>query len=227
MLEKSVMRCFININTGLIRVEDFAHFEVIELSAAEHAAIKIGRDFLIREFFKNQPMLPEFFIEVCGEGGKLLSMLPLRKVLFGEAITDRYRELCKAIPYPCLRLNHDLAIVDANQRYLLATFKDADQIFGLDMFEAFPDNPNEPDVGGVKNLSASLHQVLRTGHPHRMTAPQRYDVRMRSGPWRERYWRPINVPVLDGNGEVNFIIHHVEDVTPSTNAARTTPSRVK
>jgi hypothetical protein len=65
---------------------------------------------------------------------------------------------------------------------------------------------------GVRNLSISLHDVLRTRQPHRM-ARQRYDIRALSGAWLLRRWNPINVPVLDHNGEVVSIIHHVEDVT--------------
>jgi hypothetical protein len=30
-----------------------------------------------------------------------------------------------------------------------------------------------------------------------------------------RYWKPTNIPILDHNGEVEFILHHAEDVTPA------------
>jgi hypothetical protein len=42
---------------------------------------------------------------------------------------------------------------------------------------------------------------------------QRYDVRDRSLTFRERHWAPINSPILDENGEVKLIVHHVADVT--------------
>jgi hypothetical protein len=52
---------------------------------------------------------------------------------------------------------------------------------------------------------------------------------MRSGAWLLRHWRPINVPVLDHNGEVSTIIHHVEDVTNPHTARYTelSPTRFK
>jgi hypothetical protein len=59
-------------------------------------------------------ILPEFFMEISGEPRDLLAMLTLRRLLFGEAVTDRHRRVCEVIPYPWLRLNGDLAIQDAN-----------------------------------------------------------------------------------------------------------------
>lgn len=116
--------------------------------------------------------------------------------------------------YPCLRLNSDLVILGANTGYLCATLKERDWIAGSDLFDAFPDNPSDPRADGVEKLSASLHSVLHTRKPHIMMSPQRYDIRGGSGVWHVRHWRPFNVPVLDHNGEVAAIIHHVEHVTP-------------
>jgi hypothetical protein len=31
--------------------------------------------------------------------------------------------------------------------------------------------------------------------------------------FQERHWSPINSPILDHNGEVKLIVHHVSDVT--------------
>jgi two-component system sensor kinase FixL len=42
---------------------------------------------------------------------------------------------------------------------------------------------------------------------------QKYDIRRPDGAFEERYWSPLNTPVLDGNGAVSWIIHQVEDVT--------------
>jgi hypothetical protein len=168
-------------------------------------------------------ILPEFFLEIRSEYGQLLSMLPLRKVLFSEPITDRHRALCNAIPYPCLLLSRDLFILDANAHYLSATFTDKGRIAGQQLFDAFPDNPNNPDADGVQNLSASLHAVLNTRQPHQMVSPQRYDIRRRSGRWLVRSWRPINVPVLDKNGEIVSIIHHVEKWPIETSGAEAIP----
>ncbi len=46
-------------------------------------------------------------------------------------------------------------------------------------------------------------------------ALQRYDVQptQRPGEWEERYWSPVNAPVLDHDGKVVLIVHRVEEVT--------------
>jgi len=41
----------------------------------------------------------------------------------------------------------------------------------------------------------------------------RYDIRNPDGEFEERYWSPINSPVLGSDNEVRYIIHRVEDVT--------------
>jgi len=45
---------------------------------------------------------------------------------------------------------------------------------------------------------------------------QKYDIRRpdsEGGGFEERYWSPVNSPVLGSNGELAYIIHCVEDVT--------------
>ena len=47
-------------------------------------------------------------------------------------------------------------------------------------------------------------------------AVQKYDIpkpTAEGGGFEERYWSPLNTPVLDANGVVKYIIHKVEDVT--------------
>jgi hypothetical protein len=44
-------------------------------------------------------------------------------------------------------------------------------------------------------------------------AIQKYDVRGPDGEFTEKYWSPLNTPVLGRDGEVDWIIHRVEDVT--------------
>jgi len=90
-----------------------------------------------------------------------------------------------------------------------------DQIAGRGLFEVFPDNPKDPVASGTANLKSSLKKVLKTRRPHQMGI-QKYDVRRpieRGGEFEERWWTPVNKPVLDDNGEILFIIHRVEDVT--------------
>lgn len=125
-----------------------------------------------------------------------------------------YSALFAATPSPYLVLGSDLVIVDVNEAYLRATGRSRPELVGQYLFDAFPDNPADPDADGVRNLDASLHRVLRSREPDTM-AVQKYDIPVtsRPGTFEERWWSPINTPVLGPDGQVAWIIHRVEDVT--------------
>ncbi|GAA5034202.1 PP2C family protein-serine/threonine phosphatase [Streptomyces siamensis] len=125
-----------------------------------------------------------------------------------------YAALFAATPSPYLVLGPDLVIVDVNGAYLEATDRTRENLLGQYIFDAFPDNPSDPDADGVRNLGASLHRVLESGKPDTM-ALQKYDIPviLRPGQFEERWWSPINTPVLSPDGKVAWIIHRVEDVT--------------
>lgn len=123
-----------------------------------------------------------------------------------------YRTLFEATPTPYLILDADLTIVAVNEAYLRATMNNRAGLLGRSMFDAFPDNPDDPRATGVRNLRASLEAVRRTGRPDVM-AMQKYDIRAPDGSFHERFWSPINTPVHDADGTVELIIHRVEDVT--------------
>src|SRR6185503_9651367 len=75
-----------------------------------------------------------------------------------------------------------------------------------------PDNPGDPNASGVQNLRASLERVLAQRTPDAM-AVQKYDIRRPDGGFEERYWSPVNSPVLAADGSIAYVIHRVEDVT--------------
>jgi PAS domain S-box-containing protein len=113
------------------------------------------------------------------------------------------------ILYPDTPVFTIAAVTDS---YALATHTIREEIIGRPLFEVFPDNPAEPEADGTQNLLASLNQVLGKKRPHKMNL-QKYDVRNRDGIFEERYWSPLNSPVLDQDNNVKFIIHRVADVT--------------
>lgn len=79
----------------------------------------------------------------------------------------------------------------------------------------FPDNPEDPGATGTANLRASLAVVLLERASHSM-AVQKYDIKRpesEGGGFEERYWSPVNVPVIGADGAVKWIIHNVTDVT--------------
>jgi len=125
-----------------------------------------------------------------------------------------FRSLFEAAPAPYLVVNRELTIIAVNDAYLQATMTERAAILGRGIFEVFPDNPDDPRATGVRNLRLSLHAVLRERRADTM-AYQKYDIPVPGSPgtFEERFWSPINTPVLGPDGEVLYIIHRVEDVT--------------
>ena len=126
-----------------------------------------------------------------------------------------FRALFESAPGLYLVLESDLTIAAVSDAYLGATMTQREDIVGKGLFEIFPDNPSDPSATGVRNLRASLNRVLEHKAPDTM-AIQKYDIRRpasQGGEFEERFWSPVNSPVLSPAGEVAFIIHRVEDVT--------------
>jgi PAS domain S-box-containing protein len=129
-----------------------------------------------------------------------------------------FKALFESAPDPCLVLDRHLHITAINDAYLRATMTKREEIIGHQLFEVFPDNPDDPKANGVSMLSNSLQRVLKDRVTDVM-AVQKYDIRRplaQGGGFEERYWSPINTPVYGADGEVIHIIHRVQDVTEVT-----------
>jgi two-component system sensor kinase FixL len=126
-----------------------------------------------------------------------------------------FRALFESAPGLYLVLDPDLVIVAVSSAYCAATMTKREGIVGRDLFDVFPDNPDEPEATGATNLRASLARVQTCLRPDAM-ALQKYDIRRpdsEGGGFEVRYWSPLNSPVLDDAGSLRWIIHRVEDVT--------------
>ncbi|MER8008167.1 MULTISPECIES: SpoIIE family protein phosphatase [unclassified Streptomyces] len=125
-----------------------------------------------------------------------------------------YAGVFQCLPGMVALLTPDLVYADANEEFLRVSGRRRDQVVGRYLFDVFPDNPNDGAASGMRNLAASLQRVLDTGERDAM-ALQRYDVEdpERPGQWQERFWSPVNAPVLDEDGKVVLLVHRVEEVT--------------
>src|SRR5688572_19298317 len=123
-----------------------------------------------------------------------------------------FQELFESAPGLYCVLSPDLTIVAVTDAYLRAVMRPRAQMIGRALFDVFPDNPDDPNADGVKNLRASLELVLRDKVVHTMP-PQRYDIQApasEGGGFEVHYWQPVNMPLFNDAGELVYIIHSVE-----------------
>ncbi|MFE0631181.1 PP2C family protein-serine/threonine phosphatase [Streptomyces sp. NPDC058864] len=120
-----------------------------------------------------------------------------------------YEGIFDASPSAMLVLTPDLVILDANASYQNLVGRARHQMIGRYVFDAFPQDPDSLD-----DLQASLRRVLETGIQD-VEGPIRHDVEEsdRPGVFAERYWSPINAPVLDSEGHIALVVHRLEEIT--------------
>ncbi|TGL40371.1 ATP-binding protein [Leptospira perdikensis] len=124
-----------------------------------------------------------------------------------------FQNVFEALPELYMLLDLDFNIINISDAYAKATLIERDKVVGHNIFEIFPDNPNDKNADGVKLLRASLMQVLNYKVSSTMTL-QKYDISKPDGSGFEvRYWSPRNSPVLDKAGNLICIVHCAEDVT--------------
>ncbi|MGW7531283.1 PAS domain-containing protein [Amycolatopsis sp. NPDC054798] len=113
---------------------------------------------------------------------------------------------------PTAVLSREFVILAVNDAYEAVSGRLRNELVGRNVFEAFPDDPQDPR--GARALRASLERVRSTRQRHAMPL-QRYDVEVaeRPGDVEQRYWSPVNTPVLGPDGSVRLILHRVEEVT--------------
>jgi two-component system sensor histidine kinase/response regulator len=152
------------------------------------------------------------------EDGLLVSG-SIRDITQRRAVEDELRNsravlqgLFESLPGLFLVLTPDLKVVSASDAYLKATMTRREDLSGRNLFEVFPDNPEDPSATGAANLRASLERVRQSGAPDTM-AIQRYDIRRPDGTFEERYWSPLNSAVVGADRRIEYLIHRVEDVT--------------
>ncbi|MFU8814592.1 MAG: chemotaxis protein CheB [Pseudomonadales bacterium] len=131
-----------------------------------------------------------------------------------EATRIHFQRLFESAPGLYLVLEPErYTIVTASDAYLEAVGTERAAITGRPLFEMFPDDPDDPQADGVQNLAASLARVKSQGRAD-VLALQRYPVPKADGGFDERFWSALNAPVYGLDGELAYIIHRVEDVTP-------------
>ena len=133
-----------------------------------------------------------------------------------------FEALFRVSPYPYLLMDRQLNIIGANQAYLKSTGRLEADLLGRYVFDAFPENPDDPGSTNVAEVRASLLRAIASGEPD-TTAFLRYSVPRQTADgtvFDERFWSTVHTPVRGADGEVAFVAQNAIDVTDLYNYDR-------
>jgi hypothetical protein len=117
-------------------------------------------------------------------------------------------------------------VVAVSDAYLRATSKTREELMGRSLFDVFPEIVGENPTTTISNMRLSIERVMKQRAADALPV-QRYPIaraEAEGGGEEERYWSPINAPVFGEDGEIAFIIHRAEDVTPFIRAQEGKPN---
>jgi len=193
------------------------HSEYLRGFLADTGVRTIGAD---QELYALRKDGTEFPVEISlnpleTEEGVLVSGA-IRDITQRRAVEDELRrsrgvlqELLESLPGLFLMFTPDLNIVAVSDALLEATKAKREVVVGHSIFDMFPAQPgNKATVAWAE----SLEQVRRTGGPDTM-AIQLYSVPNSAGVIEDHFWSPMNSPVFGPDGELEYIILRVTDVT--------------
>ncbi|MCC3160786.1 PAS domain-containing protein [Hymenobacter sp. 15J16-1T3B] len=130
-----------------------------------------------------------------------------------QAPSIDYQHLFRTLADNFLVIAPDAAatILDDTDRHAAAAMKSRAEVVGKPFFEAYPAaDQNEADV-----IRESHEHVRRHKEPHTMPLI-RYDLERpaeQGGGLEERYWQATHYPVLDAQGNLQYIVQRTQDVT--------------
>ena len=129
--------------------------------------------------------------------------------------TSPHLNFFNALPGNLMLLKADAqvySIIAVTEGYIKVSGRSKEALVGKDLFKIFPANPSVATDIGAEDLRASFNIVASQKKTHTLAA-QRYDVLNAANVFEERYWEIKNSPVLDSDGEVEYIILTTEEIT--------------
>jgi PAS domain S-box-containing protein len=118
-------------------------------------------------------------------------------------------------------------IAAASDAYLRLSGLTREELLGRGIFEVFPENPLNSAADGQRSLRAALEQVVSRRTSHQMPI-LRYDIeppKDKAVGFEERYWNVLDAPVLAPDGNVEYILHTVREVTEQVMEERNVTDR--
>ncbi len=126
-----------------------------------------------------------------------------------------YKQLFEQSSELVVVMDTEFTILAASDSYLKVTKTTRENITGRDIFNVFPDNPNDISANGESKIRDSFNRVLKNKTADTL-AVVKYDIpkpESEGGGFELKYWRPCHSPVLDEFNNVKYIVQRVEDVT--------------
>lgn len=112
-------------------------------------------------------------------------------------------------PSPHVLVDRDLRMIWANDAYLAVTGRTRSQVIGRIMTEEFP---APPDSIADRMLKSSFKKVFENAvTDHLPLIP--YPIVGADGKPESRYWSATHTPLMDAQGEVEYLLQNTNDVT--------------
>ena len=126
--------------------------------------------------------------------------------------------LLEAVPHPYAVLDPQHVIRSVSAAYLTMTGASEADLVGRSIYDAFPDNPDDPS-GAAEQLRASLDRVLATGEREALEFRHPIPIRAEPGRFTNQWWGVVNSAIRSGGGIVG-VLHHSFNITERVLAER-------
>ncbi|HEY0053850.1 MAG TPA: ATP-binding protein [Pedobacter sp.] len=101
-------------------------------------------------------------------------------------------------------------ILAVNDKYLEFTYKTREELLGRNLFDIFPGTADANDpLSVISSFNRVINNKATDIQPHfayNLVSPL-------TGQQETRYWRNVNEPIFDENGDVAYLIHTTTDIT--------------
>lgn len=128
---------------------------------------------------------------------------------------DEIASIYQASPTASLLLKPDaphFTILAVNDAFLKSTLTAHSALIGKDVSNVFPTNPKDTSFE-TKNIQEAFKHVLESKTPHKIKKYKYNLAAAKSKHLNTRYWRIDTYPLLDRNGDVEYIVQTLEDIT--------------
>ena len=131
-----------------------------------------------------------------------------------------YQEVFRSLPENFLLIapNPEATILDNTDSHVAVSLKSREEAVGKPFFEAYPAS----DESGAAQIRESHEHVRRHLEPHTMPLI-RYDLARpaeQGGGLEEFYWQATHYPIVNAQGQLQYILQRTQNVTEQLRAAR-------